>query len=264
MPDGQAPKYLVPALERGLELLLAFGQQQQELTFAEIHRLVQIPKATAYRTVQTLEYMGFIIRNPRTNTFSLGSKVLSLGFEYIASLDVAQAGQAVIEELHDRTQCNSHLAIRDETEVIYIARVSGPRSKINHVTVGTRLPAHRTSLGRMLLSGTTRGEFEKLYPNEMLTDDALGVPKTREELWNMVQQDKKRGYVIGESFFRYGISSIVYPIFNYDQQVEAVVSIMVPSKEIPRVDRDRLQKEVCAAANKISNLLGAASLSANQ
>lgn len=260
MLDGQAPKYLVPALERGLELLLAFGQQQRELTFAEIHRLVKMPKATAYRMVQTLEHMGFIIRNQRTNTFSLGSKVLSLGFEYIASLDVAQVGQTVIEELHDRTQYNSHLAIRDETEVIYIARVSSPSSKINHVTIGTRLPAHRTSLGRMLLTGINREEFEKLYPNEVLTDDSSGVPKNREELWDMVQQDKKRGYVIGESFFRYGISSIVYPIFNHDQQVEAVVSIMVPSKEIPRIDRDRLQKAVHSAANKISNLLGAASL----
>ncbi|STV50730.1 IclR family transcriptional regulator [Klebsiella pneumoniae] len=93
MANDQEVKYLVPGLERGLQLLLAFGEQHRDLTFAELHRLVDMPKATAYRVVQTLEYMGFLERNARTNTFSLGMNVLRLGFEYIASLDVAQVGQ---------------------------------------------------------------------------------------------------------------------------------------------------------------------------
>ncbi len=50
--------------------------------------------------------------------------VLRLGFEYIASLDVAQVGQPVIEQLRDVSQCSSHLAIRDGRDIIYIARVS--------------------------------------------------------------------------------------------------------------------------------------------
>ena len=99
MANDQEVKYLVPGLERGLQLLLAFGEQHRDLTFAELHRLVDMPKATAYRVVQTLEYMGFLERNARTNTFSLGMNVLRLGFEYIASLDVAQVGQPVIEQL---------------------------------------------------------------------------------------------------------------------------------------------------------------------
>ena len=72
----------------------------------------------------------------------------------------------------------------------------------------------------------------------------------------MVQQDKTRGYVIGESFFRHGISSIVYPVFDRSHRVAAVVSILVPSEEIPQADRERLQNEVRLAADKISGFLG--------
>jgi DNA-binding IclR family transcriptional regulator len=183
--------------------------------------------------------------------------VLRLGFEYIASLDVAQVGQPVIEQLRDRSQCSSHLAIRDGHDVIYIARVSAAGSQINQVSVGTRLPVHRTSLGRMLLTSTSREEFDKLFPQETLPDRDPGSPTSREALWQMVQQDKARGYVIGESFFRLGISSIVYPIFNRERQVAAVVSIMVPSNEIPKADRERLRAEVRDAAVKISGFLGA-------
>lgn len=92
MANDEEIKYLVPGLERGLQLLLVFVQQHRELTFAELHRLVDMPKATAYRVVQILEHMGFLERNTRTNTFSPGMNVQRLGFEYIASLDVAQLG----------------------------------------------------------------------------------------------------------------------------------------------------------------------------
>ena len=257
MADDQECKYLIPGLDRGLQLLLAFSEQHKEMTFAELHRLVDMPKATAYRVVQTLEHLGFLERNPRTNTFALGIKVLRLGFEYISSLDVAQAGQPVIEQLRDRTQFSSHMAIRDGHDVIYIARVSAAGSQINQVSVGTRLPVHQTSLGRMLLTSTSREEFEHLYPHDTLPDTTSGSPANREVLWQMVQQDKARGYVIGESFFRLGISSIVYPIFNREQQVEAVISIMVPYDEIPKADRERLRMEVRDAAEKISGFLGA-------
>jgi len=62
--------------------------------------------------------------------------------------------------------------------------------------------------------------------------------------------------VIGESFFRHGISSIVYPVFNRSGRVAAVVSILVPSGEVPQSDRERLQNEVRSAADKISGFLG--------
>lgn len=256
MANEQEIKYLVPDLERGLQLLLSFSEQHRELTFSEMHRLVDMPKATAYRVVQTLEHMGFIQRNPRSNTFSLGMNVLRLGFEYIASLDVAQVGQPVIEQLRDNSQCSSHLAIRDGRDIIYVARVSAAGARVNQVSIGTRLPVHCTSLGRMLLTDLSRAEFEQLFPDAQLPGNTPGQPRDREALWQMVQQDKARGYVVGESFYRHGISSIVWPVYDRSGRVAAVVSILVPSEEVPQTDRERLQNEVRMAAEKISGFLG--------
>ncbi|EIU7555424.1 IclR family transcriptional regulator [Providencia rettgeri] len=245
-------KYLIPGLEKGLQLLLLLAQQHRELTFAEILRLVDMPKATAYRAIQTLVHLDFLVQHPRTGAFSLGRKVLSLGLGYIASLDLTQLGQPIIEQLRDRSQCNSHLVIRDGTDIIYIARVSGAESKINHVSVGTRLSAHRTSLGRMLLSGLNRTEFDALYPHDELPDNA----GSKHEFWQMIQADKLRGYVIGESFYRRGISSIVYPVYNQANGVEAVISIMVPMNSIPAQERQRLQNEVSYAAQRLTEFIG--------
>ncbi|MGL4858485.1 MAG: IclR family transcriptional regulator [Enterobacteriaceae bacterium] len=258
MTQEQECRYLIPGLEKGLNMLLQFSQQRREMTFAELQRLGKLPKATAYRVVQTLEHMGFLQRHPRNNTFSLGINVLRLGFEFIASLDVVQLGQPVIEQLRDRSQCSSHLAIRDGQDVIYVARVSAAEALINEVRVGTRLPVHRTSLGRMLLTDISRDEFDKLYPQVALPCQGSGGPGDRETLWDLVQQDKEQGYVIGESFYHYGISSIVFPIYNREARVEAVTSILVPSDQIPGKDKERLIDEVRQAARRISTLLGAA------
>lgn len=254
--EKDARKYLIPGLERGLIILMELSRSHREMSFAEIVKCVGIPKATAYRAIQTLEYMGFIRRHPSTGMYSLGVNVLRLGFEYVASLDVVQIGQPVIESLRDKTGCSSHIAIRDGRDVIYVARVSAANATIRRVSVGTRLPVHRTSLGRMLLTGLNREQFETLYPEPELPDVEPGAPADREALWTLIQEDRERGYVIAESFFQFGISSIVYPLYNHDGEVEGVVSIMVPVHEIPEGDRERLRLEVAEAANGISNLLG--------
>lgn len=254
--EKDARKYMIPGLERGLIILMELSRNHREMSFAEIVKRVDIPKATAYRAIQTLEYMGFIRRHPSTGLYTLGVNVLRLGFEYVASLDVVQVGQPVIESLRDKTGCSSHIAIRDGQDVIYVARVSAANATIRRVSVGTRLPVHRTSLGRVLLTGMSREAFEALYPEEALPDNEPGAPEDRETLWQLVQEDRQRGYVIGESFFQFGISSIVYPLFNHDGEVEGVVSIMVPVHEIPESDRDRLRHDVAEAADNISNLLG--------
>jgi len=264
MSDNKERKYLIPGLERGLTILMELSRNHREMSFAEIAKLVDIPKATAYRAIQTLEYMGFLRRHPSTGLYSLGVNVLRLGFEYVASLDVVQVGQPVIESLRDATGCSSHIAIRDGQDVIYVARVSAANATIRRVSVGTRLPVHRTSLGRMLLTGLSRSEFEALYPDEALPDAQPGAPASREALWELVQEDRRRGYVIAESFFQLGISSIVYPIFNADSEVEGVVSIMVPAHEIPSAEREVLRGPVEKAATTISGLIGYRSVAERQ
>lgn len=256
MAEQDTRKYLIPGLERGLNILLELSRSDRELSFADICTRVDVPKATVYRAVQTLEYMGFIKRHEATGLYSLGVNVLRLGFEYVASLDVVQVGQPVIEQLRDRTGCSSHIAVRDGQDVIYVARVSAANATIRRVSVGSRLPAHRTALGRVLLSDLSRQAFDALYPNEHLPDNSPGSPGTREALWNLIQEDRERGYVISDSFFQLGISSIAYPVFNHENDIEAVVSIMVPVHEIPVEDRDRLRAFVAEAANTISGLLG--------
>jgi len=256
MSDKDNKKHLIPALERGLMILMELNRHHRELSFSELVKRVGYPQATSHRAVQTLEQMGFLRHHPVTGLYSLGVNVLRLGFEYVASLDVVQVGQPVIESLCEQTGCSSHIAIRDGRDAVYVARVGASNATIRRVSVGTRLPLHCTSLGRMLLADLSREEFETLYPPDYLLDKEPGAPANRDVLWDLVQEDRQRGYVIADSYYHFGISSVVYPLYNHDGSMEGVISIMVPVHEVPAEKRDQLRHCVAEAAGTISAMLG--------
>ncbi|MDX1714908.1 MAG: IclR family transcriptional regulator [Halomonas venusta] len=249
-------KHLIPALERGLTILMELNRHHREMSFAEIVKRVGYPQSTSYRAVQTLEHMGFLRHHPVTGLYSLGVNVLKLGFEYVASLDVVQVGHPVIESLCEQTGCSSHIAVRDGRDAVYVARVGATNATIRRVSVGTRIPLHCTSLGRLLLTDLSKEEFESLYSDDQLLNKELGAPIRRNVLWDLVQEDRQRGYVIADSYYHFGISSIAYPLYNHDGVVEGVVSIMVPVHEFAEDERTKLQALVQEAARTISDMLG--------
>ncbi|MGC8401870.1 IclR family transcriptional regulator domain-containing protein [Enterobacter mori] len=150
---------------------------------------------------------------------------------------MAQVGQPVIEQLRDVSQCSSHLAIRDGRDIIYIARVSAAGSRINQVSIGTRLPVHCTSLGRMLLTDISRAEFEQLFPHERL-GNTPGSFTTAKPCGRWCSRTKPADRSANPSSAT--ASSIVYPVYDRSGRVAAVVSILVPRRR-SQTDRERLQ-----------------------
>ncbi len=97
--DDSQDKYIVPGLERGLLLLCEFSRKDRTLTAPELARRLKLPRSTIFRLLTTLEAMGFVTRNG--NEYRLGMAVLRLGFEYLASLELTELGQPLLNRLCD-------------------------------------------------------------------------------------------------------------------------------------------------------------------
>ena len=65
-------RYTVPALQRGLELLGEFSREGKPLTGAELARRLNLPRASVFRILQTLELMGFVQRVGDSSQYQLG------------------------------------------------------------------------------------------------------------------------------------------------------------------------------------------------
>ncbi len=204
-------RYIVPGLERGLRLLSHFSRQNRTLSAPEFARKMGLPRSTVFRLLTTLEALGFIERTEGGRSYRLGMAVLSLGFEYLASLELTELGSPLLQRLRDEIGYSCNLVVRDGRSIVYVAKVSAPTLFPSAVNLGTRLPAHATVLGRVMLTDLDQREMGELYPDEELEVYSPSTPSTLTALRGLLAQDRTNGYAMGAGFYEPSITSIATP-----------------------------------------------------
>jgi DNA-binding IclR family transcriptional regulator len=181
--------------------------------------------------------------------------VLRLGFEYLASLELTEIGRPLLERLRDELHYSTVLVVRDGRSIVYVAKSSMPTPFVSSVNVGTRLPAHATVLGRVLLQDLTLPQLRELYPEEHLQVYSDSTPHTVLDLFNLVQRDRERGYVLGEGFFERGISTVAAAVRDHSGKVVSALGATVPEPHIDAGRLDTIVGHVRATADELSRLL---------
>ncbi|MBL8384600.1 MAG: IclR family transcriptional regulator [Burkholderiales bacterium] len=255
MAETDSERYTVPGLERGLRILGEFSRRESVLTPPELARRLGVPRSTVFRLLVTLENLGFVERTPDGRAYRLGVAVLRLGFEYLASLDMVELGRPIVDALRDDTGYAASLVVRDGRDIVYLYRAASRSPFATAVTVGTRLPAHATVLGHVLLSDLSLAALRALYPEARLESTGPHTPATVTALFDLVQQVRQRGWVMAEGFFERHISTIAAPVRDRSGHVVAAVGLTVPGGEIPAAAREALPGRVREAARALSALL---------
>jgi DNA-binding IclR family transcriptional regulator len=250
-----ADKYTVPALQRGMQLLGQFTRHEPALTGAELSRRLGLPRASVFRILQTLEQMGFVERVGEGPSYKLGIAVLRLGFEFLASMELAEHGRPIIDELSIATGMSAHIVVRDATEVVFVARAAQRNLVYSAIQVGARLPAHATVLGRILLADLDLAALERLYEGRTLEVFTPKTPTTLKALREQVLAEAARGYGISEGGFETNICTIAAPVFDDHHRVAAAINVTVPG---PRVEPDALPllvEQVQQAASRLTQCI---------
>lgn len=251
IPSGE-DRYLVPALQRGLQLLSEFSRDRREMTGAELSRRLGLPRASVFRILQTLEQMGFVERVGEGAHYKLGMAVLRLGFEFLASMELTELGRPVINSLSEATGLSAHLVVRDGREVVFVAKSAGRSFIFNSIQVGARLPAHATVLGRVLLAGLSLDDLATLYRGIELTAFTEQTPTTLAALKAQIDEAAQRGYGVSQGGFESAISTIAAPVFDSHQRVSAAVSVTVPAQQVDPLQLDGLVAQVRQAALRLA------------
>jgi DNA-binding IclR family transcriptional regulator len=253
--SGGGSSYLVPGLERGLRILAEFSAREPVLGAPELSRRIGIPRTTTFRLLQTLESLGFLERVNGDRNFRLGVAVLRLGFEYVNSLELTDLGTPVLERLRDATGLSTHLLIRDQRDVVFVAKAQShePMFSSVKVHVGTRLPAHATVHGHVLMGDLSLDALRALYPEDQLEKYTERTPATVDELFERVQECVALGYGLSEASFERGISVVTAPVRDHSGGIVAAVAATVPRSDIGADDeKSRLVETICGAAVELS------------
>ena len=243
-------------LAKGLAVIRAFARDHAALSLSEVARSAHIPAATARRCLLTLEELGYVTRSGRT--FLLRPRVLELGAAYLESMNIEQITKTHLEELARKTADSAALCVLDGADIVYVARTSVRTLLRLEAHVGSRFPAHATSMGRVLLAGLSTERLNRYFENaklEALTERTVTDPA---KLRVLIQDCQRLGYAAVEDELAYGVVALAVPVCDHQQRVVAALNSSSHSR---RTTRTRLVRERLAmlqgASREISNDLAA-------
>jgi len=212
----------VTALARGLEVIKAFTAELPEMNLSEIAERTGLTAATVRRSLLTLEYLGYVRRRERR--FVLAPKVLSLGDSYFASMNLKEVAQndlvALVEHLHDAAS----LTVLDGFEVVYVAHVPSDQQVRHGRSVGSRLPAHATSTGLVLLAHASASHRGKLLATHDLPAYTSRTPVTARDLKARFEQALRDDYMVACDTIEYGAIAVAVPVRNAAGRVVAALN----------------------------------------
>jgi DNA-binding IclR family transcriptional regulator len=252
-PADAQDRYLVPGLVRGLEVLAAFTPEAPRLTQGEIAAALGVTRSAVFRVVYTLAELGFLLHDPASGRYALGPALLRLGHGVLPARDVIGVALPELEALRDATGWSAHLGVLEGAEVVYLLRVPARRGMRSIIHVGSRLPAHATAMGRVLLAGLEEAALADLVrqaPPRRVPLPALAM------MARQARADRARGHVMQLGSFEAGIASIAAPLRDAAGGVVAAINLSARLAEAPEPRRRAARDALLSASVAISRKLG--------
>jgi IclR family transcriptional regulator, KDG regulon repressor len=248
---------VVPALRRGLEILEAVGGSEHPPSAADLAAALDLPRTSVHELLRTLVSSGYLEELPGApRHYRLGIKPFELGNVYAAGLDLAREGRRAAQRVAEQCQETVHVAIRDGTDVIYVAKVDSTHPVRMVSATGRRLSAHVTAVGKMLLSTVPDEELDELYPEpalEPMTPDSI---TERDELRHVLDQVRRDGVAWDECESNAAVNCVAAPVFDHRGRMIAAMSISVPTVRWSARQAARYEQLVRRGARDLSARLG--------
>jgi IclR family pca regulon transcriptional regulator len=222
--SGRNPDY-VQSLERGLAVIRAFGAERPELRLSDVARETGLTRAAARRFLLTLVRLGYVRQDG--NTFSLRPRVLELGYAYLSALSLPEVAQPHMETLVSEVNESSSVAVLDDLDIVYVARVPTQRIMTITIAVGTRLPAYATSMGRVLLAGLDRGALEERLERMEIERLTLTTVPDLGTLRQRIDDVRDAGWAAVDQELEQGVRSAAVPIRDATYGVAAALNVSV-------------------------------------
>jgi IclR family pca regulon transcriptional regulator len=223
-PERPGDVNFMASLARGLEVIRAFSERGRRYTIADVSRIVAFPRAAVRRCLYTLEQLGYVGSDEQG--FFLRPKILALGYAYISSNRLASSAQPLLERVCTLVQEACSLATLDGDEIVYVARATtGKRIMSIDISVGTRLPAYCTSMGRVLLAHLPPVELAAFLARaelRTLTDRTVG---SRERLEQILTGVRSSDHCIVDQELEIGLRSIAVPVRDSTGRVFAAMNV---------------------------------------
>lgn len=214
MSSPDRPRYFVHSLEKGLAVLMAFAKRGPKLSLSQIAQITGMVPPTATRFIRTLEDLGYLVRDPNTKCYSLSPKILSIGFSLIENMDLRHRVSAQLLEITKQLNVDTACTILDHTEVVYIERFRSTSVVSLQLTVGSRLPAYTSAMGRAILAFMDPAEAEAVIDASDMQKHTHHTITEKAALLERLALVRENGFAINQQELVLGMAAIAAPVMT--------------------------------------------------
>jgi IclR family transcriptional regulator, pca regulon regulatory protein len=247
----------VRSIERGLAVIATLGHPGPGLTVADVARAIGVTRASARRTLLTLEQLGYLRCDE--HRFTLTPKLLDVGHGYRAGLALPDIARPHLQQLMEATDEFCSVSVLDRDETLCVARVAPARIMSVAMPVGTRLPAYATCVGRVLLAALDTDELDgylqRVELRALTPATVASAPALRREL----DRVRRQRFAVVDQELERGLRSAAAPIHDTAGRVIAAANVgALVGRVTVATLRSRLLPRLRATAESIERDLAAA------
>lgn len=189
---------------------------------------VGIHKSTVHRLLGTLERKRFLQRDPDTGIYRLGIRLVQMSYLAFEHNDLSRVALPTMRRLCEQYQETIHLAVLDETDVVFVNIIESPQRVKLAAELGQRLPAFATASGKAILAFLPVEALQRILKQGMPVFTSH-TPRTPQQVLEEVQAVRKRGYALSEEEYEEDVNAVAAPIFDGLGSPVASIAIAGPA-----------------------------------
>jgi IclR family transcriptional regulator, acetate operon repressor len=247
--NGERAQVSVRAVERALDILLAFKPQDDALTVAELLGRVELSRPTLYRLLRTLQGKQFLISSGDPQRFRLGPAVAQLAHVWTAGLELGSVAEPMMRKVWEDSGETVALFVPEGELRLCIAEMPSSQALSFKRGVGYRERLAVGASGKAILAH---------IPDLKLGSYAAGLHIDLKKYARELALIKERGYAISKNELIQGAVAVSAPFFNGAGQVAGSLSVFGPSVRLSDAQIAKFGKLLVREAREISQVLGKA------
>ena len=233
-PVGLKEEDFVKSLARGLLVIRSFDDENQVQTLSEVAKRTGLSRATARRLLLTLNELGYATLEGRS--FALSPGVLRLGYAYLSSLGATQIAQPYLQALSEEVHESCSMTVLDGSDIVYVARASTKHLFSLTLSIGSRLPAFSTSMGRILLADLDRAGVDAILEASDLVARTDRSTTSVEQIYAELEIAKAQGWYLIDEELELGIRAVAAPVRDLSGRVVAAINVSTTTARMSRED----------------------------
>lgn len=242
-------------IQKASEVLALYDPNHNEWGVREVAEKLHLAKSSAHDLMASLAQTGFLNKTDE-GRYRLGWRLVTMSETLLTTTELRKEARPVIEGMVEKYRETVHLALLDDTRVVYIDKLEGKQAvRVELTGLGSRLYAHCSALGKVLLASKPRAEVDRIIQSEGLKAFTLNTITDADELYETLEKVRKQGYAYDLEELLPDLCCVAAPIYDHTSKVAAAISMSVPVYRFLR-SQIEFRTATIRAAKLISKRLG--------